>query len=209
MGEKNKSWSELTWPEKKQKFSIFAGIFLFLSIFSLFTTPHPKREELKEIEIKLDREPKFKKSTGKNSSNWLEIYSENIKYELDGIDYKYLKLETFNKNIHKDTILTIKVSEENIYEMIYKNKSLIDYDLTQIHKTKNRTFCQIIFFSGFILNLLPLFFKQNPVYKNYYSEKENVDFVKIFIIVWVIAIIIAIIYLGDFKYISGSEFINS
>lgn len=208
MSEKNKSWSELTWSEKKQKFSIFAGVFLFLSIFSLFTTPHPKRKELKEIEIKLDIEPKFKKSTGKNSSNWLEIYSENIKYKLDGIDYKYLKLETFKKNIHKDTILTIKVLEDNIYEMIYKNKSLIDYDLTQIHKTKNRTFSQIIFFSGFILNLLPLFFKQNPVYKNYYSEKVNVDFVKVFIILWVISIIIAIIYLGDFKYISGSEFIN-
>ena len=180
-----------------------------MSIFTFFQTPHPKREELKEIEIKLDREPKFKKSSGKSSSHWLEIYSESIKYKLDGIDYKYLKLEAFNKNIHKDTILTIKVSEENIYEMIYKNENLIDYDLTQIHKTKNRTFCQIIFFSGFILNLLPLFFRRNPVYTNYYSEKVNVDFLKIFIIAWVIAIIIAIIYLGDFKYISGSEFINS
>jgi len=208
MSEKNKSWSELTWSEKKQKFLIIAGVFLFLSIFSLFTTPHPKREELKEIEIKLDSEPKFKKSTGKISSNWLEIYSENIKYKLDGIDYKYLKLETFKNNIHKDTILTIKALKENIFEMIYKNENLLDYDLTQIHKTKNRTFGQIIVFSGFILNLLPLFFKQNPVYKNYYSEKVEIDFVKIFILVWFISIIIAIIYLGDIKYISGSEFIN-
>lgn len=207
MSKKNKSWSELTWSEKKEKFKIFACIFLFFSIFTFFQTPHAKREELKEIEIKLDREPKFQKSSGKSLNHWLEIYSENTKYKLDGIDYKYLKLQIFNKNIHKDTILKIKVSEDNIYEMIYKNVNLIDYDLTQIHKTKNRTFCQIIFFSGFILNLLPLFFRQNPVYTNFYSEKENIDFLKIFIITWVIAIIIAIIYLGDFKYISGSEFI--
>jgi hypothetical protein len=209
MSKKNKSWSEHTWSEKKQKFSIFAFIFLFLSIFTFFSTPHPKRGELKEIEIKLDIEPKFKKSKGKNSSNWLEIYSEDIKYKLEGIDYKYLKLETFKSNIHKGTILKIKVLKDNIYEMIYKNENLLDYDLAQIHKTKNKTFSQIIFFSGFILNLLPLFFKQNPIYKNYYSEKEEIDFVKLFVIVWFIAIIIAIIYLGDFKYISGSEFINN
>ncbi|EPE9901210.1 hypothetical protein ACSN7Q_002371 [Flavobacterium psychrophilum] len=209
MSEKNKTWSELTWTEKKQKFSIFAGIFLFLSIFTFFQTPHPKREQLREIDIQLNSEPNFKKSTGKNSNNWLEIYSGNYVYKLDGIDYKYLKLETFIQNIHKDTMIRIKVSDENIYEMIYKNENLIDYDLALIHKTKNRIFCQIIFFSGFILNLIPLFFNQNPLFKNYYSEKENVDFLKIFIIFWVIAIITAIIYLGDLKYISGSEFINS
>ncbi|WP_188051628.1 hypothetical protein [Flavobacterium sp. GP15] len=203
-----KSWSELTWNEKKAKFSIFAGIFLLLSIFTFFQTPHPKIEDLKEIEIKLDREPKFKKSRGKNSSNWLGIYSENIEYKLDGIDYKYLKIESFNKNIHKDTIITIKLSEENIYEMVYKNEDLTDYNLTQIHKTKNRTFCQIIFFSGFILNSFPLFFKRNPVYKNYYSEKKEINFIKIFAFLWFSSIIIAIIYLGDLKYISGSEFIN-
>ena len=209
MSEKNKSWKEHTWSEKKQKFSIFAFIFLFLSIFSFFITPHPKREDLKNIDIKLDRNPEFKKSTGKNSSNWLEIYSENNEYRLDGIDYKYLKFETFKNKIYKDTILTIKVLNENIYEMIYKNENLLNYDLTKIHKTKNRTCCQIIFFSGFLLNLLPLFFKRNPVYTNYYSEKEEIDFIKIFILFWLIAIIIGIIYLEDFKYISGSEFISN
>ena len=209
MSKKNKSWAELTWSEKKQKFTIIACVFLFLSICSFFVTPHPKREELKKIEIKLDSEPIFKKTKGKNPSNWLEIYSKNIKYKLDGIDYKYLKIKILKKNIHKDTIITIKVFKENIFEMIYKNENLLDYDLAKIHKTKNRTFSQIIFFSGFILNILPLFFKQNPIYTNYYSEKVEIDFIKIFIILWFTAIIIAIIYLGDFKYISGSEFINN
>ncbi|MQP23804.1 hypothetical protein GFJ94_01855 [Flavobacterium sp. LMO8] len=200
MSKNDKPWNELTWNEKKDRFKIFTFIFLFLSIFTFFSVNHPNLNELENINIKLTEEPAFKSSKGKSTSYWIELYSNEGKYEISGIDYKYISKEKFLKLIHKDTTITISKFGENIYKLKVNNEELLDYNLAGFHKTKNKNFMRIIFFSGFILCLVPFFFKNPPKLNN-----TELSIVKLIAISWIISIIIAIIYLDDMKYISSSE----
>ncbi|MEC4003139.1 hypothetical protein OX283_000590 [Flavobacterium sp. SUN052] len=208
MSQNKKLWKDFTWPEKRKKFLLFALIFLLFYIL-VFSAREPKPKELKTFDITLNKEPEFKISKGKNSRYWLEIYCNNEIYELNGIDYKYLNDKFFKKIIHKDSAISISVFNNKIYKMKYKNHNLLNYDLAEIHKTKNLVFFQIIILSGFLLNVFPLFFRKAPTYTNYYSEIVEFDFIKFFAIFWIISIIVAVIYLGDFKYISSAEFIKA
>lgn len=200
MSKNEKPWNVLTWSEKKDRFKIFTFIFLFLSVFTFFSLKHPSLNELENINIKLTEEPAFKSSKGKWTSYWIELYSNEGKYKISDIDYKYISKEKFLKLIHKDTSITISKFGENIYKLKVNNEELLDYNLAGFHKSKNKNFSRIIFFSGFILSLIPYFFKSPPKFNN-----TEFSIVKLIVICWIISILIAIIYLEDMKYISNSE----
>jgi hypothetical protein len=202
MSKNDKSWNKLAWDEKKNRFQIFAFIFLFLSVITFFSVKHPNLNELENVNLKLTKEPVFKSPKGKWASYWIELNNNDNKYEISGIDYKYISKDKFLKLIHKDTIIKISKLGNNIFKLKVRNEELMDYNLAGIHKTKNKNFMRIICFSGFILCLTPFFYKNQP--------KNNTEFrlLTIIIICWIFSIIVALIYLEDFKYISSSNPFN-
>ncbi|WP_430401194.1 hypothetical protein [Flavobacterium sp.] len=206
MSKNDKSWNKLAWNDKKNRFQVFAFIFLFLFVFTFFSIKHPNLNDLENVEIKLTKEPVFKKPTGKWASYYIELNSNENKYKIRGIDYKYISKDKFLKLIHKDTTITISKFGNDIFKLNVGNEELLNYDLAGIHKTKNKNFMRIICFSGFILCLIPFFFKNTPEIKKLNNTKFSL--VTFLIICWIISIIAAVIYLGDMKYISSSEPFN-
>ena len=204
MDKKKKSWNELTWNEKKDRFKEIVFIFLFLSVFTFFSTPHPNITELETIDIKITKEPGFEKSKGKSTSYWIELHSGEKTYEISGVDYKYLSKNKFSELVHKDSTITISKLGDKIFKMKFKNEELLNYNLAGIHKMKNRNFMRIIFFSGFFLCLIPFFFKNPPDIKG----KTKLILGTFILVCWVISIIVALIYLENIKYISSSEPFN-
>lgn len=206
---KSKTWKEKTWKEKKDTIKIFSFIFLFLTIFTFFSIQHPNEKDLKTIQIKLEGKPIFKKSTGKNNSYWVELKTTEKKYKITGIDYMYINKERFIKDIAENEIITISFIEDNIYKLRKNNIEYLKFESAKFHKCKNNNFSRTIFGSGFLLSLIPLFFK-NPVFVKdiYYNKKSELNFPLLLFFFWIISIIVAIYFLDDFKYISGSEFIK-
>jgi hypothetical protein len=194
------------WNEIKRQFKIGTGVFSFFVLFSFIMTPVYRQDMLSHINVTLSNKPIFKERHFKGSRYWVELYFEGKqnKFEIDGIDYKYLKYKQFKDSIKEGDQVTIYTNGDNIFSFSKNGFEYMDFDKAQIHKNKNRLFSIVLVATGLVCCAIPLFFKNRPTI-NYGRQTINVKFGWIFIISITIAFLILLKYIG-FDYVSGDEF---
>ncbi|GLU44606.1 hypothetical protein Musp01_22300 [Muricauda sp. NBRC 101325] len=169
-------------------------------------TPSPQVSDLTNISLTLTREPSFKKQSLPASSYWVELYTDKGKYEINGIDYKYIRHKNFKRLVKKGTKINVGSKGEYIYMLEQNNIQFLRFEEARYHKSMNRTFARIVFGTGFVALFISFLFKREIKYNNDGTEKV-LDFGPIIIIALTISIIIGLVIIGGSNFISGKEFI--
>ncbi|WP_152286641.1 hypothetical protein [Flavicella marina] len=205
MSKKEKKWNNLNFKEKRKVYLKGTLIFLFFVGFTFIMTPSPSLDDLVKTNLTLKKDPKFKKKRASGTSYWLELYTDKGKYEIDGIDYKYLKHKVFKKHMKKGVIFEAGIKGENIYFLKYKDFEFLRFWEAKVHKMKNRTFARIVFGAGFIACLISYLFKKEIKYNNDGTETV-IDFGPIILLIIILSVIIGLLTIGGSDFISGQEF---
>jgi hypothetical protein len=195
------------WGEIKKQFMSGVVLFSFFIVFTFIMSPEYKQSELSTMTFTVSNKPIFKQKHFKGSSYWAELYFEGKinKYEIRGIDYKYLKDKQLKDSIKRGDQVTISTKGDKILLFSKNGFEYMDFVKAQFHKSKNRLFARGVFLTGLIFCIIPLFFKDRPTF-NFNGQIIEVKFGWIFIISMTIAFIILSKYIG-FRYVSGDEFI--
>ena len=137
------------WPKIKRRYWIGTFIFTFFIVFSYFMAPDYTLTELTQKKVRLSANPVWKEKHYKGSSYWINLYfsDDSKKYEIGGIDYKYLNYTSFKDNIKEGDSLTVGIKEDNILTLEKNGIQCLEFDKAQYHKLQNRLFARGLFYT--------------------------------------------------------------
>jgi|GEM_PF-6489645 len=199
---------ENAWNKKKRQYWIGVLVFSFFLLSTFIGMPEYTQDELTTKQVTLSKKPVFKETHGKGKSYWVELFflGDPKKYEISGIDYKFINYGLFINNLLNGDRVTIKVKGEKIYSFEKNGIEYMNFEKARYYKSRNKVFSRGIFITGLICCIFPLLFSSNPVLA-IGDQKITIRFG------WVlfISIIVAFIILSEFvglQYLSSHEFIN-
>jgi hypothetical protein len=194
------------WNKLKKQYRTGTFVFAFFVIFSCFSAPSYKLSDLTKKTVKLSGDPIWKEKHYKGSSYWINLYffDDAKKYEIGGIDYKYLNYPAFKDSIRNGDIVKISVLEDNILTLEKNGIEYLNFDKAQFHKVKNRIWTRGLFITGLICCIIPLFFNTYPTLK-ISGQEIRIHFGSILLISLIIAFIILYNTVG-FEFVSGDRF---
>lgn len=194
------------WSKIKKKYWVGIFVFTFFVVFSYFMAPSYNLADLTNKTVRLSSDPIWKEKHHKGDSYWIELNfaEESKKYEIDGIDYKYLNYPAFKDSIKEGDTVTIGARGNNILTFQKNGIQYLKFDKAQFHKIKNRLFARSLFYTGLVCCLIPLFFSNYPTLK-INERRIKIRFDWILLISLTIAFIILYNTVG-FEFVSGDRF---
>jgi len=158
------------WKKVKKEFKLGSIIFFGLLVVTFFMTPEFSKNSMSTKDVVLLSTPKFKKAhIGSGVSGgwryWVDLDTRDGEHIIDGIDYKYLKHGRFKRNINAKDTVTIDYKGENVYNLYKNGVSYMQFESAQFHKSRNRRFARVLFVTGLVICVIPLFFKESPGFK--------------------------------------------
>ena len=178
-------------------------------MFSFFSTPIHTKEDLDYTIVILTESPDFIKNVTRkgNTSYELILTTDSGKFELDGIDYKYLKSDQFRKNVKNGDKLELGILDDKVFTIRKENIDYLQFEKAQFHKQKNRLFIRYLFILPFIICVVTLFLKEHPKIKLNDGSYWVVDFKSVFLFTFIVTFILLLVFIGP-SFISSGEFIE-
>lgn len=157
---------KLTWQQKKKNYVFGLVISILFFLLSIFSTPNVSVEELDKATFKLVFEPSYETVIRHRGGNDYEIhlkfYESDKKFKITGIDYQYVDHSNFKADFKRGDLVTIYFSDDKIYDIVKYGKHYMNLEKSNYHRNKNRVWPRTFSIVGFILCLIPVFFKNEP-----------------------------------------------
>lgn len=196
------------WHKIKKDYWTGTVVFAFCVVLSFFTAPAYRLSDLTKKTVKIAGYPVWKETHSKGSNYWVNLYFFNDpgEYEISGIDYKYLNYAAFKDSIHYGDIVTVGVKGDQILTFEKNGLPYLNFDKAQFHKRQNRIWASVLFFTGFICCIIPLFFKTYPTIRiRGYEIQIRFGFVLMTSLIIAFCILYSTI---GYEFVSGERFAN-
>nr|WP_294935094.1 hypothetical protein [uncultured Flavobacterium sp.] len=203
--------TDTEWIRIKKQFG--TGLFISVLITFAFLIWPGYKTKIKESEFiredkildhyffKVDRH-------GKNTSYLVEVtfLNDNNKYEIDGVDYNYLKKRDFDSEIASKDTISISRFENSIHSFSKNGKDYLDYNKAETNRKNTILSLGLLFVPQILISVFALTRKTYPTYtynnKNY-KLKMHIVVISTLVITY---IILKIIF--KFEVIFNGEFID-